>query len=83
MRRSTDRILTTHVGSLPRPTDLREMWSKPTSGPAEEALAKTTVEDPVRAQRAPGFDNTRGRITDRTYLRNGWCTRCALAGASS
>ena len=38
MQRSTDRILTTHVGSLPRPADLREMWSKQTSGLAEEAL---------------------------------------------
>ena len=27
MRRSTERILTTHVGSLPCPADLREMWS--------------------------------------------------------
>ena len=25
MKRSTDRILTTHVGSLPRPDDLRAM----------------------------------------------------------
>jgi hypothetical protein len=35
MRRSTERILTTHVGSLPRPADLRKMWSKQTSGLAE------------------------------------------------
>ena len=27
MRRSTERILTTHVDSLPCPADLREMWS--------------------------------------------------------
>ena len=51
MRRSTERILTTHVGSLPRPTDLREMWSKPTS--AEEALQarlRSAVGEVVLAQ---------------------------------
>ena len=26
MQRSTDRIITTQVGSLPRPNDLRKLW---------------------------------------------------------
>ena len=59
MRRSTDRILTTHVGSLPRPADLREMWSKPTSGPAEEALQarlRSAVGEVVLAQVKAGVD---------------------------
>src|SRR5947208_11390737 len=59
MRRSTERILTTHVGSLPRPADLREMWSKQTSAPAEEALRarlRSAVGEVVRDQRAEGVD---------------------------
>src|SRR5918999_3165434 len=59
MRRSTDRILTTHVGSLPRPADLREMWAKPTRGPAEEALQtrlRSAVGEVVLAQVKAGID---------------------------
>ncbi|MDH3443795.1 MAG: cobalamin-independent methionine synthase II family protein [Deltaproteobacteria bacterium] len=60
MRRSTDRILTTHVGSLPRPADLREMWSKKTSGPENErALAarlRSAVGEVVLAQKQNGVD---------------------------
>src|SRR6266436_5769770 len=59
MRRSTERILTTHVGSLPRPADLREMWSKQTSGLAEEALRarlRSAVSEVVLAQRTAGVD---------------------------
>ena len=59
MRRSTDRILTTHVGSLPRPADLREMWSKHTTGPAEEALRarlRSAVDEVVLAQMRTGVD---------------------------
>src|SRR4029450_1579651 len=55
MRRSTERILTTQVGSLPRPADLREMWSKPTS--AEETLQarlQSAVNEVVLAQRTAG-----------------------------
>jgi 5-methyltetrahydropteroyltriglutamate--homocysteine methyltransferase len=37
MKRSTDAILTTHAGSLPRPDALRDAWSKPTKTPQEEA----------------------------------------------
>ncbi len=59
MRRSTDRILTTHVGSLPRPPDLREMWSRPTTGSAEAALQarlRSAVGEVVLAQMRTGID---------------------------
>ena len=59
MRRSTDRILTTHVGSLPRPADLREMWSKQTSASAEDALQarlRSAVAEVVIAQKTAGID---------------------------
>ena len=32
MKRSTERIITTQVGSLPRPNDLRKMWDDPARG---------------------------------------------------
>lgn len=60
MRRSTDRILTTHAGSLPRPDALREAWSKPSSGPQHEReldeLLRSSVRNVVRAQSDAGVD---------------------------
>jgi 5-methyltetrahydropteroyltriglutamate--homocysteine methyltransferase len=60
MRRSIDHILTTHVGSLPRPADLREMWSKQTSGARAEATLqgrlRSAVSEVVLAQMKTGVD---------------------------
>ncbi len=60
MRRNTDRILTTHAGSLPRPADLREMWSKKMSGAEDEAVLqarlRAAVGGVVLAQRKTGID---------------------------
>jgi 5-methyltetrahydropteroyltriglutamate--homocysteine methyltransferase len=57
MRHSTDRILTTHAGSLPRPDALREAWSKSgVSDAAIDALLKRAVADVVRAQGETGID---------------------------
>jgi len=60
MRGSTDHILTTHAGSLPRPDALREAWSKPASNPQEEAalqaLLRRAVATVVADQQAAGID---------------------------
>jgi 5-methyltetrahydropteroyltriglutamate--homocysteine methyltransferase len=61
MKRSTDRILTTHVGSLPRPDDLRALFQKKQQGEAidEAAFAarvKTAVAETVRRQAEAGID---------------------------
>ena len=61
MKRSLDRILTTHVGSLPRPRDLvARLEAKERGGPADEArLAadiRAAVRDVVRRQRDCGID---------------------------
>jgi 5-methyltetrahydropteroyltriglutamate--homocysteine methyltransferase len=57
MRHSTDRILTTHAGSLPRPDALREAWAKPGATTAEiDALLKSAVADVVKAQQAVAVD---------------------------
>lgn len=61
MRRSTERILTTHTGSLPRPPDLLEMVrSRETKEPVDaEVLAtrvRSAVADVVRKQVDTGID---------------------------
>jgi 5-methyltetrahydropteroyltriglutamate--homocysteine methyltransferase len=61
MKRSVDRILTTHTGSLPRPPDLREMLkSRETQEPLDEkiflARAREAVAECVANQVACGID---------------------------
>ncbi len=61
MKRSTDRILTTHVGSLPRPDDLRALILQKQQGQAidEAAFAarvKGAVAEVVRRQAEAGID---------------------------
>jgi 5-methyltetrahydropteroyltriglutamate--homocysteine methyltransferase len=61
MRRSLDRILTTHVGSLPRPDDLLAMMQarkagEPVDDAAFEALQRRAVADIVRRQLELGLD---------------------------
>jgi 5-methyltetrahydropteroyltriglutamate--homocysteine methyltransferase len=61
MKTSADRILTTHVGSLPRPAPLRELLVKKDKGePYDKGeldrLTKQAVADIVRRQAAAGVD---------------------------
>src|SRR5947208_8436891 len=61
MKRSIDRFLTTHTGSLPRPDDLiRMMYAKEESVPVDpDALARrvaSAVEEVVRKQADAGID---------------------------
>jgi 5-methyltetrahydropteroyltriglutamate--homocysteine methyltransferase len=61
MKRSTDRILTTHVGSLPRPDDLFEMMldrmdGKPVDEKAYAERVRKAVADSVRQQASVGLD---------------------------
>jgi 5-methyltetrahydropteroyltriglutamate--homocysteine methyltransferase len=61
MKTSTDRILTTHVGSLPRPAALRELLVKKDKGeaydkPELERLTRQAVHDIVRRQVEAGVD---------------------------
>ncbi|MBO0838780.1 MAG: hypothetical protein J2P28_25140, partial [Actinobacteria bacterium] len=56
MKRSETRILTTHVGSLPRPTDLIELYGR--DAPDAELLPRlrSAVADVVKEQRDSGVD---------------------------
>ena len=56
MRHSTDRILTTHAGSLPRPDALREAWASSKPDAELDALLKTSVAEIVREQVKIGID---------------------------
>jgi len=61
MKRSTDRILTTHTGSLARPPDLLEIMrdkenGRPYDREAYDALARQAVIDAVRRQCEIGID---------------------------
>jgi 5-methyltetrahydropteroyltriglutamate--homocysteine methyltransferase len=66
MRRSTDRIYTTHVGSLPRPAALLDLMKAAAAGGAPDgaelaaaelpAAERAAVTEVVRRQRAAGLD---------------------------
>ena len=61
MKTSQDRILTTHVGSLPRPPELRQMLVRKDQGEpydkdALDRLVRQAVVDIVRRQTAVGVD---------------------------
>ena len=72
MRRSEDRILTTHVGSIPRPKAMLEMASVRTGPPKDPAayaeLVRSSVADIVKRQAAAGIDI----INDGEYGKSSW-----------
>jgi 5-methyltetrahydropteroyltriglutamate--homocysteine methyltransferase len=78
MKRSTDRILTTHVGSLARPKDLLEMMrekeeGRPYDQEAFEARVRSAVGDVVRRQVDSGLDvvadGEQGKLNFLTYVK--------------
>ena len=73
MKRSTTRILTTHVGSLPRPADLREMNDAKVSGrPVDQvawtARVKAAILEVVRLQVEAGVDI----VNDGELSKSSW-----------
>jgi len=56
MKRSSDRILTTHAGSLPRPLDLLEIVRSGARGAAYATRVRSAVADVVRKQVEHGLD---------------------------
>src|SRR5262249_23179411 len=78
MKRSTDRILTTHTGSLPRPSDLLGMLEAMDAGTAVDAAAfakrvESATRDIVRQQAQAGGDGVndgeQGKVGYSTYVR--------------
>ncbi len=73
MKRSTDRILVTHVGSLVRPDDLAQMLAakelgRPVDEAAFEATLRASVAEVVRKQAEVGVDIP----SDGEYGKLGW-----------
>ena len=56
MKRSTHRILTTHVGSLPRPDDLMALYAANAPDEKLQPRLRTAVGDIVRQQAESGID---------------------------
>ncbi len=72
MKRSDDRILTTHVGSLVRPPELLQLAAAAKDGPAEQqryvdSLRQATI-DVVRHQKEAGVDI----VNDGEYGKSSW-----------
>jgi 5-methyltetrahydropteroyltriglutamate--homocysteine methyltransferase len=73
MRRSTERILTTHAGSLPRPDDLRDiLLAKDEGRPYDQAQfairVRSAVAEVVQRQIAAGLDIINdGELSKRSF----------------
>jgi 5-methyltetrahydropteroyltriglutamate--homocysteine methyltransferase len=79
MHRSTGRILTTHIGSLPRPDDLRELLlardqAQPYDGEAFRSCLKSAVREAVKQQAEVGIDvvadGELGKNSFTNYIRD-------------
>ena len=79
MKRSTNRILTTHTGSLPRPDDLLELIKSREEGkladlPGFHRRAAQAVADSVAEQIAAGVDvvndGEQGKVDYSTYIKD-------------
>jgi 5-methyltetrahydropteroyltriglutamate--homocysteine methyltransferase len=79
MKRSTERMLTTHTGSLPRPRDVTTMLEALDAGTAPaasafEARVREAVADVVRRQVEAGVDiindGEQGKVGYSTYVRH-------------
>jgi 5-methyltetrahydropteroyltriglutamate--homocysteine methyltransferase len=73
VKRSTNRILTTHVGSLPRPADLLAMndaraTGQPVDPAAWAARVKSAIAEVVRLQREAGVDV----VNDGELSKSSW-----------
>ncbi|HZD41308.1 MAG TPA: hypothetical protein VE131_11335, partial [Terriglobales bacterium] len=92
MKRSPDRILTTHAGALPQPSDLRQMHlaKDSTQPPDEKAFAqrvRSAVAEVVKKQLDCGLDVINdgevGKSNFSRYARerlSGFCEREAKPG---
>ena len=72
MQRSTDRILTTHTGSIPRPPELLALSSSKTGPPKDPALyaqrLRLAVAEVVRQQAKVGIDI----VNDGEFGKDSW-----------
>jgi 5-methyltetrahydropteroyltriglutamate--homocysteine methyltransferase len=73
MKRSTDRILTTHVGSLVRPLAIREvMWARERDNAYDEAAFNKTLKDEVANVVRQQVDTGIDVVSDGEFGKAGW-----------
>ncbi|WP_404710839.1 epoxyalkane--coenzyme M transferase [Sphingomonas sp. MMS24-J13] len=74
MKRSVDRILTTHVGSIPRPPELLELGGTATGEPVDQAeydrRLAAAIADVVRRQVEVGIDV----VNDGEFGKSSWAS---------
>ena len=92
MQHSAERILTTHVGSLPRPPDLLEFLEareagRPVEQSAFDACLAASVHDAVRKQVTAGIDSVCdgefGKISYTFYVRHRLSGIAAFPGGAN
>src|ERR1700687_1950553 len=89
MKRSTERFLTTHTGSLPRPEDLiRMMYAReegvPVAPPARAERVTSAVEEVVRKQAEAGVDVVNdGEMSKPSYATYIKDRLCGFGGAGN
>ena len=74
MKRSTDRILTSHAGSLHRPDDLREIMASRRDGDPFDAALEARVRDAVKEVVRLQSDNGVDVVNDGEYTKRSWQT---------
>jgi 5-methyltetrahydropteroyltriglutamate--homocysteine methyltransferase len=73
MKRSTDRILTTHVGSLVRPLAIRDvMWARERDSAYDEAAFNKTLRDEVANVVRQQVDTGIDVVSDGEFGKAGW-----------
>lgn len=74
MKRSTDRILTSHAGSLHRPDDLREIMAARRDGDPFDAVLEARVGDAVKEVVRLQAENGLDVVNDGEYTKRSWQT---------
>jgi 5-methyltetrahydropteroyltriglutamate--homocysteine methyltransferase len=73
MKRSSDRILVSHVGSLVRPMSIRDiMWARDREQPYDEAAFQKTLKDEVAAVVRKQADTGVDIVSDGEFGKAGW-----------
>jgi 5-methyltetrahydropteroyltriglutamate--homocysteine methyltransferase len=74
LKRSTDRILTSHAGSLHRPDDLREIMAARRDGDPFDAVLEARVGDAVKEVVRLQAENGLDVVNDGEYTKRSWQT---------
>src|SRR5262245_51437480 len=74
MKRSTDRILTSHAGSLHRPDDLRDTMAARRDGDPFDAALEQRVADAIKEVVRLQHENGVDIVNDGEYTKKSWQT---------